>query len=93
MGVVIELGPGCTKLKLGDVIFGCAPVGQSKSTSFQDTFVIDEKVFLRKPDNVTLEEASTIGVGLLVCCLDVACFVPLLTIADCGTGTVRRRRA
>ncbi len=65
-GVVIEVGPDCTKLELGDIVYGCAPLGQNKFTPFQETFLVDEGLFLKKSANLSVEEAATIGAGLLV---------------------------
>ncbi|KAL2137260.1 hypothetical protein VTI74DRAFT_4991 [Chaetomium olivicolor] len=64
-GVVIEVGPGCTRLKPGDYVYGCAPLGQNKFTPFQETFLVEEDVFLKKSGNLSVEETTTIGVGLL----------------------------
>jgi NADPH:quinone reductase-like Zn-dependent oxidoreductase len=69
-GVVVEIGPGCTRLQPGTRIFGCAPVGQNKLTPFQETFLVDERVFLKTPDNLSVEQSATIGVGLVVCCAE-----------------------
>jgi NADPH:quinone reductase-like Zn-dependent oxidoreductase len=65
-GVVLETGSGCTKLNAGDHVYGCAPVGQNKFTPFQDTFLADEDVILKKPASVSVEEAATVGAGLMV---------------------------
>jgi hypothetical protein len=65
-GVVLEVGPGCTKLKPGDHVYGCAPLGQNKFTPFQDTFLVEEEIFLKKSANLSVEETATVGAGLLV---------------------------
>ncbi|KAF5008933.1 hypothetical protein FDECE_4796 [Fusarium decemcellulare] len=65
VGLVVELGPDCTRLKRGDYVYGCAPLGQNKLTPMQETFLAQEDVFLRKSSNISIEEACTIGVGLL----------------------------
>jgi NADPH:quinone reductase-like Zn-dependent oxidoreductase len=65
-GVVLDVGEGCTKLKKGDYVFGCSRVGQNSYTPYQDTFLVDEDIIIKKSDNITLEEACTIGVGLEV---------------------------
>ncbi|KAM0560091.1 hypothetical protein ACHAPJ_004051 [Fusarium lateritium] len=41
-GVVVDLGPDVTKLKRGDYVYGCAPLGQNQFTPFQDTFLVQE---------------------------------------------------
>ncbi|KAH7361527.1 chaperonin 10-like protein [Plectosphaerella cucumerina] len=70
-GVVVEIGPGCTRLQPGTRIFGCAPVGQNKLTPFQETFLVDERVFLKTPDNLSVEQSATIGVGLVTAALGI----------------------
>ncbi|KAJ3539811.1 hypothetical protein NM208_g5338 [Fusarium decemcellulare] len=65
VGLVIETGSDCTRLKRGDYVYGCAPLGQKKLTPMQETFLAQEDVFLRKSSNISIEEACTIGVGLL----------------------------
>ncbi|KAJ4297319.1 hypothetical protein N0V88_004237 [Collariella sp. IMI 366227] len=64
-GVVIEAGAGCTRLEVGDHVYGCAPLGQNKFTPFQETFLVEEDVFLKKSENFSVEEATTLGAGLL----------------------------
>lgn len=63
--VVIDVGPHCTKLSVGDYVYGCAPLGQNRFTPFQDTFLVEERVFLKKSSNLSIEESCTIGVGIL----------------------------
>ncbi|KAJ4258252.1 hypothetical protein NW762_008401 [Fusarium torreyae] len=65
-GVVVDVGPDVNKLKRGDYVYGCAPLGQNRFTPFQDTFLVQEDVFLKKSSNLSLEDSCTIGVGLLV---------------------------
>ncbi|KAH7165460.1 chaperonin 10-like protein [Dactylonectria macrodidyma] len=63
--VVTAVGPDCTKLSTGDYVYGCAPLGQNRFTPFQDTFLVDERVFFKKSSNLSVEDTCTIGVGLL----------------------------
>ncbi|KAF7554780.1 hypothetical protein G7Z17_g2678 [Cylindrodendrum hubeiense] len=63
--VVIAVGPDCQKLSPGDYVYGCAPLGQNRFTPFQETFLVEEKVFLKKSPNLSIEETCTIGVGIL----------------------------
>lgn len=65
-GVVVEVGLDCKRLKVGDYVFGCAPLGQNNFTPFQETFIAQEDVVLKKGDNMSIEEACATGVGLLV---------------------------
>lgn len=64
--VVISVGSQCKRLQPGDHVYSCAPIGQNKYTPFQDTFLVEEDAVLKKSPNLSLEDASTIGAGLLV---------------------------
>jgi NADPH:quinone reductase-like Zn-dependent oxidoreductase len=66
-GVVLETGPDCKKLKVGDRVFGCTRVGQYPYSTFQETHLMDEDLTYKTPDNVSTDAASTMGVGLDVC--------------------------
>ncbi|KAF9781025.1 hypothetical protein IL306_014722 [Fusarium sp. DS 682] len=65
-GVVIEVGPDVTRLKVGDYVYSCAPVGQNRFTPFQDAYLAREDLLFKRGTNITLEESCTIGAGLLV---------------------------
>jgi NADPH:quinone reductase-like Zn-dependent oxidoreductase len=65
-GIVIEVGEGCTKFSKGDHIFGSSRVGQNQYASYQETFLMDEDISFKKPENVTVDAAAATGVGLLV---------------------------
>ena len=50
-------------------MYGCAPLGQNRFAPFQEAFLVDEDVVLRKREqevNVCLEKWATVGAGLLV---------------------------
>lgn len=64
--VVLETGEGCTKLQKGDYVFSCMLIGQNKYTPFQETYLVREDLVLKKNTAVSVEQACTIGVGLLV---------------------------
>ena len=81
-GVVLETGPGCTRLQPGDHVYGCAPVGLNEFTPFQDNFLQEEDVVLKNTINLSAEEATTVGAGLLVGALESSSAVPrLLTLS------------
>jgi NADPH:quinone reductase-like Zn-dependent oxidoreductase len=65
-GIVLEAGADCKKIKEGDYIFTCVPVGISEFSPFQETFLVEEDWVFKKGDNMGLEEACTVGAGLLV---------------------------
>jgi NADPH:quinone reductase-like Zn-dependent oxidoreductase len=64
--VVVATGADCTKLQVGDHVFGCVPVGISAFSPFQETFLVEEEWVFKKGPEVGLEEACTIGAGILV---------------------------
>lgn len=65
-GIVVSTSPDCTKLRVGDYVYGCVPIGQNAYSPFQETFLVDERWIFKKADRIGLEEASTIGSGVLV---------------------------
>ncbi|SPQ18387.1 b4b43796-8b17-4402-b827-cc67fd36ed47 [Thermothielavioides terrestris] len=65
VGAVLEVGPECARLRPGDTVYGCAPLGQNRFAPFQETFLVEEGVVLKKGDNISIEEAATVGAGLL----------------------------
>ncbi|KAK5660591.1 hypothetical protein OQA88_13151 [Cercophora sp. LCS_1] len=68
-GIVISTGPSCTKLAAGDHIYGCVPIGLTKFSPFQETFLVEEDWVFKKGDNIGLEEGCTIGAGVLTAAL------------------------
>ncbi|KAH6893528.1 chaperonin 10-like protein [Thelonectria olida] len=84
VGLVTEVGADCKKLKKGDYVFGCAPLGQNKYTPLQETFLVEEDVFFKKPPNLSLEEAATVGVGLLTSALSLISGLEL-SLPEAGT--------
>jgi NADPH:quinone reductase-like Zn-dependent oxidoreductase len=68
-GVVLETGPDCKKLSKGDLVYGCAPVGISQFSPFQETFLVNEEWVFKKSENVALDAACTVGSGLLTAAL------------------------
>ncbi|KAF4340085.1 hypothetical protein FBEOM_5945 [Fusarium beomiforme] len=64
-GVVTEVGPDVTRLKVGDYVYSCAPIGQNRFTPFQDAYLAREDLLFKRDTNITLEDSCTIGVGLL----------------------------
>lgn len=65
-GVVEEVGPGVTKpLKKGDRVCGMAHGGiDAERGAFGDYVIGNADVQLNIPDNVSFEEAATLGVGI-----------------------------
>ena len=68
-GIVISTGPDCKKLNKGDYIYGCVPVGLNKFSPFQETFLVEEDWMFKKGRNIGLEEACTVGAGVLTAAL------------------------
>ncbi|KAI9647746.1 hypothetical protein NHQ30_004133 [Ciborinia camelliae] len=71
-GIVVETGPEVSKFRVGDGVFGCARVGSVGYGTFQEFHLMDEKLAFKRPERVSIEEAATLGVGLLTAaiCLD-----------------------
>jgi NADPH:quinone reductase-like Zn-dependent oxidoreductase len=70
-GIVLEAGADCKKVKKGDYVFGCVPLGLNEFAPFQETFVIEEDWMFKKDDETTVEESATIGAGLLTAALSI----------------------
>lgn len=66
-GVVVAVGDEVTRFRVDDGVFGCTRVGQSEYATFQETFLMDEDLAYRRPERLSAEEASTLGVALDVC--------------------------
>lgn len=65
-GIVVSTSPDCTKLRVGDYVYGCVPIGLNAYSPFQEIFLVDERWIFKKADRIGVEEASTIGAGVLV---------------------------
>jgi NADPH:quinone reductase-like Zn-dependent oxidoreductase len=94
-GVVVETGEGCTRLKKGDLAYCCIRVGQNAYSTFQDSFLVDEDLAIKKGDNLSVEDVASMGVGLMVRKL----LLPPLRLAsfskgllDLERGTLRKTR-
>ncbi|KAF5694406.1 hypothetical protein FDENT_1273 [Fusarium denticulatum] len=64
-GVVLEVGPDVGRLKVGDYVYSCAPVGQNRFTPFQDAYLAREDFLFKRDNNISLEDSCTIGACLL----------------------------
>lgn len=65
-GVVLEAGPECSKFKPGDHVYGLVRLGSNSYAPYQETFLADEDLFFHKVPSMSAEEASVVGVGLIV---------------------------
>jgi len=68
-GIVVEVGPDVKKFKVGDGVFGCTRLGFMGYMTFEEFFIMDEKLTFMRPMNVSVEQAATIGVGALTAAL------------------------
>jgi NADPH:quinone reductase-like Zn-dependent oxidoreductase len=59
-GVVDAVGPGVTRLKVGDAVFSA--VGMKEAGAFAETLVADEKHVLLKPASLSFEQAATLTI-------------------------------
>ncbi|CAH0005476.1 unnamed protein product [Clonostachys byssicola] len=64
-GIVDEVGSDCTKLQVGDHVFGLCRLGQNPYSPFQDKFLVDEDLAFKRPERVDAEVAASVGVGVL----------------------------
>ena len=88
-GLVVEVGPGCTKLQIGDYAFGLCRLGQNHFSPFQETFLVDEDLVFKAADRPEPVLAAGIGVGVLVC---IAVHRPTSSVAFGGTVLTRPDR-
>jgi len=58
-GVIEAVGTNSTKFAVGDEVFGCA------AGSFADCVSAKDDALVRKPANISFEEAAAVGVGAL----------------------------
>ena len=73
-GVVVEAGKEATSkygLKVGDEVFGCTRLGMPGYAAGQEFYLMDARVTLPKPKNISLVEAATLGVASETACLGV----------------------
>ncbi|EEH10191.1 predicted protein [Histoplasma capsulatum G186AR] len=64
-GVVVKVGENAASMfKVGDHVCGCTRVGYPGYNSGQEYLLMDAKITIPKPKNISLVEAATIGVGL-----------------------------
>ncbi|OAX81731.1 hypothetical protein ACJ72_03922 [Emergomyces africanus] len=77
-GIVVKVGENAaSRFKVGDQVCGCTRLGSPGYNSGQEYLLMDAKVTIPKPKNLSLVEAATIGAGLetaglaLFDCLDV----------------------
>lgn len=59
-GVVEAVGPGVTRLHVGDEVVGFA--GMKSSGAFGERVVVEAKAFVKKPENLSFEQAATLPV-------------------------------
>ncbi|MBQ4780382.1 NAD(P)-dependent alcohol dehydrogenase [Pectobacterium versatile] len=58
-GTVISVGPGVTRFKPGDAVFGLARI--KESGAFGHAVVTNETFLAKRPDNVSFEDAACLG--------------------------------
>jgi NADPH:quinone reductase-like Zn-dependent oxidoreductase len=71
-GIVVETGDEAASkygFKVGDAVFGCTRLGSLGYNSAQEFFLFDAQVTMKKPDNISLVEAATLGVSSDTACL------------------------
>ena len=71
-GVVVDAGSEATSkynFKPGDHVFGCTRLGVLGYAGGAEYFLMDAAVTFRKPEQISLVEAATLGVGSETACL------------------------
>ncbi|EEH46394.2 uncharacterized protein PADG_02492 [Paracoccidioides brasiliensis Pb18] len=64
-GIVVKAGENAaSSFKVGDRVCGCSRLGYFGYNGGQEYFLMDAKVTIPKPKNISLVEAATIGVGV-----------------------------
>lgn len=66
-GVVVDVGTQCSRLRLGDFVYGMSRLGLDSHSPFQQHFLADEDLTLKKPENTSSPVAASMGVGVVVC--------------------------
>lgn len=73
-GVVVEVGPVAAKkydLKAGDYVCGCTRVGPRQYSTCREFFLMDAQVAMRKPSNLSVAQAATIGSAAQTACFGI----------------------
>ena len=70
-GTVVEIGSGVKKFKQGDQVCGCTRLGSPGYCTFQEFFLMDEDLIIKTPENISLLESSTVGVGSYTAALGI----------------------
>jgi NADPH:quinone reductase-like Zn-dependent oxidoreductase len=65
VGVVVELGSNAEKFgwSVGDHVIGCNRLGVKGHGSAAEFFLKDARTTMKKPSNLTLEQAASVGAG------------------------------
>ncbi|MBY5345686.1 NAD(P)-dependent alcohol dehydrogenase [Rhizobium leguminosarum] len=58
-GTVIAVGPGVTRAKVGDAVFGLAQI--KEGGAFGEAVIAPETFLAKKPDSISFEEAACLG--------------------------------
>ncbi|CZR65166.1 related to oxidoreductase [Phialocephala subalpina] len=70
-GVVTEIGEDVSGFGVGDRVFGVVKVGFGAYMAFQEFFLMESETAFRTPDNVSDDQAATLGVAFLTASLGV----------------------
>lgn len=63
-GIVVEVGRDAKEkygLKEGDYVCGCTRIGDRQYATCREFFLMDAQVAMRKPSNISLAQAATVG--------------------------------
>ncbi|KAJ6264974.1 Zeta-crystallin [Drechslerella dactyloides] len=62
-GTVVQVGSDVTRFQVGDQVFGCQGVGFPGSGGAAERCFFREDVTAKRPDNISLADAATVGCG------------------------------
>jgi NADPH:quinone reductase-like Zn-dependent oxidoreductase len=64
-GTVVELGPDCTKFKLGDEVYGMVGGVGGLQGTLAEYIVADENLLARKPKSLTMRESAALPLNTI----------------------------
>ena len=75
-GIIVKTGPNAVsaqgkRWENGDRVFGCTRLGTRGHSPWAEWFLMDARLAIPVPPNISLEQASTLGVALLTAGLGV----------------------
>ena len=73
-GVVVEMGKDAKNkygFKAGDYVCGCTRIGNRQYSTCREFFLMDAQVTMRKPSNISLAQAASVGAACQTACFGI----------------------